>query len=112
MPGEGKTRRIRSNRRKNKCINANIGANTSNHKAGIFLQTKVNEIQAKMLIDTGASLTLISKKIYDLIPQHSRPILEEISQRVLNASGDELPQYGKAIFGIKVCQSETQIFQR
>uniref|UniRef100_A0A8W8MJJ2 CCHC-type domain-containing protein n=1 Tax=Magallana gigas TaxID=29159 RepID=A0A8W8MJJ2_MAGGI len=46
-PGEGKTRRIRSNRRKNKCMNANIGANTSNHEAGIFLQTKVNEVQAK-----------------------------------------------------------------
>lgn len=102
-------RRIRSNRRKNKCMNANIGANTSNHEAGIFLQTKVNEVQAKMLIDTGASLTLISKKIYDLMPQHTRPILEASSQKVLNASGDALPQYGKAIFGIEVCQSETHI---
>uniref|UniRef100_A0A8W8J306 Peptidase A2 domain-containing protein n=1 Tax=Magallana gigas TaxID=29159 RepID=A0A8W8J306_MAGGI len=108
-PGEGKTRRIRSNRRKNKCMNANIGANTSNHEAGIFLQTKVNEVQAKMLIDTGASLTLISKKIYDLMPQHTRPILEASLQRVLNASGDALPQYGRAIFGIEVCQSETHI---
>uniref|UniRef100_A0A8W8NC53 Peptidase A2 domain-containing protein n=1 Tax=Magallana gigas TaxID=29159 RepID=A0A8W8NC53_MAGGI len=108
-PGEGKTRRIRSNRRKNKCMNANIGANTSNHEAGIFLQTKQNEVQAKMLIDTGASLTLISKKIYDLMPQHTRPILEASSQRVLNASGDALPQYGRAIFGIAVCQSETHI---
>uniref|UniRef100_A0A8W8J6L5 CCHC-type domain-containing protein n=1 Tax=Magallana gigas TaxID=29159 RepID=A0A8W8J6L5_MAGGI len=107
--GEGKTRQIRSNRRKNKCINANIGANTSNQEAGIFLQTKVNEVQAKMLIDTGASLTLISKKIYDLMPQHTLPILEESSQRVLNASGDALPQYGRAIFRIEVCQSETHI---
>lgn len=95
-------RRIRSNRRKNKCINANIGANTSNQEAGIFLQTKVNEVQAKMLIDTGASLILISKKIYELIPPHTLPILEASSQKVLNASGDALPQYGKAIFGLSI----------
>lgn len=87
-------------------MHGNIGANTSNHEAVIFLQTKVNEAQAKMLIDTGASLTLISKKIYDLIPQQMRPILEESSQRVLNASGDALPQYGKAVFSIEVCQSK------
>lgn len=75
-------------------MHANIGANTLNHEAGIFLQTKINEAQAKMLMDTGASLTLLSKMIYDLIPQQMRPILKYSSQRVLNANGDAFPQYG------------------
>ena len=106
---EGSTQRIRSNRRKNKRMRGNVGASTMNNEAGIYVQAMINGSKSKMLIDTGASLTLISKKVYDLINHNSRPKLQESAQKVFNASGGILTQYGKAEFCISIGNSETLI---
>ncbi|CAC5415297.1 unnamed protein product [Mytilus coruscus] len=45
--------------------NGAIGVNKLANEAGMFIETKVNGTKAKMLIDTGATVTLISKKLFD-----------------------------------------------
>jgi predicted aspartyl protease len=45
---------------------------------GIFINAEVNGLHAKFVNDTGASLTLLSKKVYDKSPD--KPRLEENKQ--------------------------------
>uniref|UniRef100_A0A8W8MJF7 Peptidase A2 domain-containing protein n=1 Tax=Magallana gigas TaxID=29159 RepID=A0A8W8MJF7_MAGGI len=60
--------------------------------------SEVNGLKTKLLIDTGASLTLLSKRMYDRLPD--KP-LEESRQFITSASGSRLCQYGKADFVIE-----------
>ncbi|CAG2190836.1 unnamed protein product [Mytilus edulis] len=45
--------------------NGVIGVNKLANEAGMFIEAKVNGCKAKMLIDTGATVSLISKKMFD-----------------------------------------------
>lgn len=51
--------------------------------------------------DTGASKTLLSKRIYDKIPWKQRPSLSK-SVHLVGASGKPLKEYGKAKFNLKL----------
>lgn len=44
----------------------------------IFVEAGINGVWSKMLIDTGASVTLISKRVHGIISDEKRPALEEI----------------------------------
>jgi predicted aspartyl protease len=90
-------------------MRGNVEASTMNNEAGIYVQAMINGSLSKMLIDTGAQLTLISKRMYDLLNHNSRPKLQESAHKVFNASGGILIQYGKAEFCISVGNSETLI---
>jgi predicted aspartyl protease len=59
-------RRIRGTRRRKsrKSSKGSVGASNLCEEAGIFINAEVNGLHAKFLVDTGASLTLLSKKVY------------------------------------------------
>lgn len=62
----GSACQIRSRRRrKRNYIHGHVGANNLCEEAGIFVQGNLNGSSAKLLIDTGASLTLVSRRFYD-----------------------------------------------
>uniref|UniRef100_A0A8W8NMP2 CCHC-type domain-containing protein n=1 Tax=Magallana gigas TaxID=29159 RepID=A0A8W8NMP2_MAGGI len=109
QPKEGNARRIRGKqRRKNrKSSKGNVGASNLCEEAGIFIDSEVNDLKTKLLIDTGASLTLLSKRIYDKLPD--KPVLEESRQVITSASGSRLCQYGKADFVIKIGRSRETV---
>lgn len=109
QPKEGNARRIRGKqRRKNrKSSKGNVGASNLCEEAGIFIDSEVNGLKTKLLIDTGASLTLLSKRIYDKIPD--KPVLEESRQVITSASGSRLCQYGKADFVIEIGRSRETV---
>ncbi|CAC5390458.1 unnamed protein product [Mytilus coruscus] len=47
--------------------NGTVGVKKLANEAGMFIETKVNGTKAKMLIDTGATVSLISKKLFDTV---------------------------------------------
>lgn len=108
QPKEGNVRRIRGKqRRKNrKSSKGNVGASNLFEEAGIFIVSEVNGLKTKLLIDTGASLTLLSKRIYDRLPD--KPILEE-SRQVITSASSRLCQYGKADFVIEIGRSRETV---
>ena len=57
---------------------------------GIFLIGSVSEKPVAMLIDTGASCSVMSKKIYDTIPAKHRPNLVNQNCGIKSVSGDVL----------------------
>lgn len=75
------------------------------HESGLFVQAKVNGTQCNLLLDTGATLTILSDQLY-AIGKISRTSLLPISQRIVGADGAPLTVQGKGVFGIKLGSQE------
>lgn len=102
----GSACQIRSRRRrKRNHIKGQVGANNLCDEAGIFVQGNLNGSSAKLLIDTGAFLTLVSRRFYDKLQNEERPELTESAQRILNASGSVVSHYGKGTFSFQIGKS-------
>ena len=74
----------------------------SHKEAGLYIQTEVNCYPLKMLIDTGATVTLISKEAFESINENCRPDLKKVHQEILAAQGTPLETHGMAKFDIKI----------
>ena len=68
------------------------------------MAAKVNGVKCNLLIDTGATVTLLSRRVQRKISVNSRPKLRPVSQTVLAAGGDQLNVYGKATYQIHLGQ--------
>jgi predicted aspartyl protease len=70
---------------------------------GIFIKGEINKQNVKLLVDTGASICLLSPKVYARIPVEVRPILNPVlSKRVVTADGNDMKIHGVADFEINV----------
>ncbi|XP_071141135.1 uncharacterized protein [Mytilus edulis] len=77
--------------------NGVIGVNKLANEAGMFIEAKVNGCKAKMLIDTGATVSLISKKMFDSMKSQ---VLSPMDREILTANGSPLILFGKTIIDI------------
>lgn len=68
---------------------------------GVYVEGCVENVKLLFTADTGASKTLLSKRVYDKIPERLRPSLSK-SVSLVGASGRPLKEYGKAIFNLKM----------
>jgi predicted aspartyl protease len=64
-----------------------IGVNKLASEAGVFIRVKVNGVNANMLIDTGATVNLISN---DLFKKMENPLITTMNREFLSASGSSL----------------------
>ena len=62
---------------------------------------RVEETELECLIETGCSLSNISKDVFEKIPEERRLDLEANEVRMTTADGSLLPAYGKIIFWCK-----------
>ncbi len=71
---------------------------------GIFVQGLVHGIDIWLTVDTGASRTIVSKKIYDQLPRGSKPRLRKgvLKGNIEQAGGTPLENYGIAKLEIKI----------
>ncbi|XP_062589995.1 retroviral-like aspartic protease 1 [Saccostrea cucullata] len=67
-----------------------MGVGSSIDEAGMYIEISVQGVQAKFLIDTGATLTLLFSTMYEKIAENTRPKLQKINQSILAANGSEL----------------------
>lgn len=86
-----------------------VGVQRKPSEAGMYIRGTVNNEPVMILVDTEATVTLISKKSYDSINRHNSLELIETRQEILSASGTPLHVYGKALVQFKF--GEKVIFQ-
>ena len=55
------------------------------------------------LVDTGATLTIISTRLWETIQQYSSPLLENFSTQVFTASGEPVEIRGKTKAFLGIC---------
>ena len=85
-----------SNRDKDKPGSTNkesVCLSSTNH-AGLFVQAKLGEYGADCLVDSGATLSLLSSKVWSVIK--GTVSLERFDQEIVSASGNVLDTKGKA----------------
>ena len=69
--------------------------NSFSTEAGVYIDLTVNNLPGKFVVDTGATVSLISKRLFYAIPTVERPALSQIRQTVLSTNGTALPKKEK-----------------
>ncbi|VDI29050.1 Hypothetical predicted protein [Mytilus galloprovincialis] len=64
----------------------------------MYVELLIHDILVKFVVDTGATLTLVSNKVYDLIPDLYRPHLSATKSQIKSACGNYLNLRGKGNF--------------
>jgi hypothetical protein len=67
-------------------------------------------VKCKLLVDTGATVSIVSNDIYQKIPDVARPTLTSTNQDVLTASGDKLKILGRGNFLMKLDDTKNVSF--
>ena len=77
---------------------------------GFYVEGQVENLKVTFTVDTGATRTLISDKMYNKLDERSRPELRPVKVNLLNACGSKMKVLGEAQF--KVNLGDTQIMHR
>ena len=79
-----------------------IGSNTVGLESGLFVNAKINGLDSKLLVDTGATLTLISAKLMEHIARQDTPELFPMERDVWDAGGNKMNVMGKGMFTFQI----------
>ncbi|CAC5382862.1 unnamed protein product [Mytilus coruscus] len=102
----GSARPVHSQTRKQrrKQIKLNV-QNNSTKEAGAYIDVVIGNIKSSFLVDTGATVTLISNKVFNSLRKEEMPKLNQVVQTIMSANGTELNVAGKE-FHIWIEQKE------
>ncbi|VDI38821.1 Hypothetical predicted protein [Mytilus galloprovincialis] len=89
----------RSGKRKRKSLY--LGSNTLNNEAGLYVEFS--------LIDTGATVSLVSDTLFEKLKSRDRPSVRQVTQEIIAANGESLKIIGKALFSLKLGSFHTVI---
>ena len=78
------------------------------HQASYFILGKVEGRAAQFLLDTGCTTNLLSKHLFDRLPEKIRTQIRECARHGLLADGTRLPFYGVIRLNIRLRQVKTQ----
>ncbi|CAG2203143.1 unnamed protein product [Mytilus edulis] len=86
---------------------------TASEDAGMYVKLNVGDIKAKFVVNTGATLTLVSSKLYDMLTPLDKSYLCEVKTTVRSECGNKLELRGKGRFnlhfGPNMLQSEAVV---
>ena len=81
---------------------AYLGDNTSNKEAGMYIDLKITDFQTKFLVNTGATVSIVSNKIFNALDKSKRPEVGPLRQTVISANGTDFTSMGQAFFNLIV----------
>ena len=86
--GRRRARPLRSEVKTNQSsIQGSIGVSSVVQEAGMYVEADIHQVKCKLLVDTGATISIVSNNVYQKIPDVARPTLTSTNQEVLTASG-------------------------
>lgn len=63
---------------------------------------KANNLSVTMLVDSGASVSILRKDVFDSLPSSSRPSIEPVRMNLLTATGQASAFIGKIMLDIRL----------
>ena len=69
---------------------------------GLFVKGSIRSVEFQILIDTGATDTLIGMTVYHQLPREQRPTLEDCDTGVRQVDGSPLKVYGAAWLDLRI----------
>ena len=97
---EGTAKQIASENkklRKKGCVGVQRKAN----EPGMYVSGTANGVPISTLIDTGATVTLLSEKVFDILNHDGKVALAQSDLNILSATGTPLNIFGKALIKFK-----------
>ncbi|XP_063442509.1 uncharacterized protein LOC134722814 [Mytilus trossulus] len=79
---------------------------TASENAGMFVELSIQGVPVKFVVDTGATLTLVSTRVYDSIPDLCRPHLNKTRSQIKSVSDKYLSPRGKGNFTLDFGQEK------
>ncbi|XP_056014993.1 uncharacterized protein LOC130052872 [Ostrea edulis] len=79
-----------------------IGVNKHPNEAGMFVEAHVSDIKSKLLVDTGATVTVLSKAVFDTLQGITINETTDVVQDILSAGGTPLKTYGKITITVSI----------
>ena len=70
--------------------------------SGMYRCGVLHGVGITALIDSGATATMISDKVYNKLPQHKRPLLKPVECRMVAANGKDVTTIGLAEFTFSI----------
>lgn len=71
-------------------------------KNGLYIFGSLGTAQIKLLIDTGASISVMSKQVYDSIPEGFKPKIQHSDTVLVTVDGTKVTSKGKILLPIQV----------
>jgi hypothetical protein len=68
----------------------------------MYIDLKINDVPAKFLVDTGATISLVSNKIFYALDKSKRPEVRQLRQTIVTANGTNLSSIGQSLFNLKM----------
>ena len=111
--GDGSVKTLIKTRKQNNRKTNEGAVTTASEDAGMYVKLNVGDIEAKFVVDTGATLTLVSSKLYDMLTPLDKSYLSEVKTTVRSVCGNKLELRGKGRFnlhfGPNMLQSEAVV---
>lgn len=99
-PGEHCETQFKNKSHDTKSNTAAIKNATVGTESGLFINGLVDMVPCNLLVDTGATLTIISDRIFENMEKAGRIPLETVAQNIVGADGTPLEVKGKGNFRI------------
>ncbi|CAG2224639.1 unnamed protein product [Mytilus edulis] len=110
---DGTVKTLMKTRKQNNRKTNEGAVTTASEDAGMYVKLNVGDIEAKFVVDTGAILTLVSSKLYDMLTPLDKSYLSEVKTSVRSVCGTKLELRGKGRFnlhfGPNMLQSEAVV---
>ena len=74
-----------------------IGIQRKANEPGIYMSGTATGVPISTLIDTGATVTLLSGKVFDILNRDGKVALTESNLKILSATGTPLNIFGKKL---------------
>ena len=69
---------------------------------GIHLTACINGCGVNFVVDSGSTITVVSVRVFDKIPNHKKPALEHIKERFVLADGGTMNVLGRCVVDLSI----------
>ncbi|CAC5402085.1 Transposon Ty3-I Gag-Pol polyprotein,Transposon Ty3-G Gag-Pol polyprotein [Mytilus coruscus] len=99
--GDGSVKTLMKTGKQNNRKKNEGAVTTASEDAGMYVKLNVGDIEAKFVVDTGATLTLVSSKLYNMLTPLDKSYLNEVKTTVRSVCGNKLELRGKSSFNLR-----------
>jgi predicted aspartyl protease len=68
----------------------------------MYIDLNINDVPGKFLVHTGATISLVSNKIFYALDKSERPEVRQLKQTIVIANGTNLSSIGQSLFNLKM----------
>jgi regulatory protein YycI of two-component signal transduction system YycFG len=90
-------------------LSVNIGFDNTNTPSLLYIPVQFDQMRVAALIDTGSSICVLSKDLYNQLPERFKLSFEQVNQDIRLASNSNVEVFGLAKILVEVPQGKREI---